>query len=86
MTIWGKAFWQSTLERAIRTAAGALLALVAVAGFSPRTADWIDIAITVALATGVSVLLAIAGNATSKSGPSFTNSEQVVPPLPQPDP
>lgn len=85
MTIWTKAFWMATLERAIRTAAGALLALVAVAGFSPRTADWMDIGLTVGVATLISVLLAIVGNTVSKNGPAIMDSEQVVPPEPQPE-
>lgn len=78
MSAWGKDFWIATAERAGRTAAGALLALVAVAGFSPRTADWIDIAITVGLATLISVLFAITSNGVTKSGPALTDSEQIV--------
>ena len=84
LTIWTAGFWKATGERAVRTAAGALLALVAVAGFSPRTADWTDIAITVGLATVISVLFAISSNGVTKSGPALTDSEQVVPPQPQP--
>jgi protein involved in polysaccharide export with SLBB domain len=84
LTIWTADFWKATGERAIRTAAGALLALVAVAGFSPRTADWADIFITVGLATCISVLMAITSNGISRTGPALTDSEKVMPPEPQP--
>jgi hypothetical protein len=84
LTIWTPDFWKATGERAIRTAAGALLALITVAGFSPRTAAWTDIFIAVGLATLVSVLLAVISNGVTKNGPALTNSEQVVPPQPQP--
>jgi hypothetical protein len=85
VTIWTKEFWVATGERIIRTAAGALLALLIVDGFDVRDADWADIAATVGLASLISLLMAITSNAVSKSGPALTDSEQVVPPLPQPD-
>jgi hypothetical protein len=69
----------------VRTIAGALIALVTVAGFSPRTADWVDIFITAGLAAFVSLLFAILSNGVGKSGPALTESEKVVPPLPQPE-
>jgi hypothetical protein len=85
VTIWTRGFWKATSERVIRTVAGALIALVTVAGFSPRTADWLDIAATVGLAALVSLLFAILSNGVGKSGPALTESEQVIPPLPQPE-
>ena len=85
MTIWTRGFWMATGERVIRTVAGALIALVTVAGFSPRTADWVDIFITAGLAAFVSLLFAILSNTATKSGPALTESEQVIPPLPQPE-
>lgn len=85
MTYWSMDFWKATAERVIRTIAGALIALVTVAGFSPKTADWGDIFITAGLAAFVSLLFAIASNGVSKSGPALTDAEQVVPPLPQPE-
>jgi hypothetical protein len=79
-SIWSGAFWRATIERIIRTAAGALLALVIVDGFDLLAADWVGILSTVGLAALVSLLMAITSNAATKSGPALTDSEQVVPP------
>jgi len=86
MTIWTVDYWKATLERVIRTAAGALLALLIVDGFDLREADWAAIGATVGLAALISLLMAITSNAVTKSGPALTDSEQVVPPEPQPKP
>ena len=84
MTIWTPDFWKATAERILRTAAGALAAVVITDGFDFLSADWRGILSTVGLASLVSLLLALASNASTRSGPAFTHSEQVVPPEPQP--
>jgi len=83
--VWNLNFWKATAERVIRTVVGALISLLIVDGFDLRDADWADIAATVGLAALISLLFAISSNVATKSGPALTDSEQVVPPLPQPE-
>jgi hypothetical protein len=84
LTYWSKDFWLATLERVVRTAAGAMLALIIVDGFDLLTADWVGILSAITVASLISLLMAISSNGVTKSGPALTDSEQVIPPLPQP--
>jgi hypothetical protein len=91
--IWTTEFWKATAERAIRTACqAALLVLVgdtyAYVRLDAFGIDWVR-AIGFFLGGALlSILFSIAGNATSKTGPSFGNTEIVQPAvkLPNDDP
>ena len=84
MTIWTPAFWRATAERIIATIVGALIAVLTADGFDVLSVDWPGILTTIGLAGLVSLLKAILANVATQTGPSLTNSEQVVPAEPQP--
>lgn len=88
MTIWTAAFWKALAERVLSTFVqafgGALLAALIDASTSKDGISWNVILLGAALAGGLAVLKNLFANAVTKTGPSLTNSEQVVPPEPQP--
>lgn len=86
MNIWTKAFWAATVERAVKTLAQTALAVIVTAGVSSvLDVDWVQVASASALAAVISILTSITSNAVTKTGPSFTDSEQVVPTTPAKD-
>lgn len=90
LTIWTREFWQASAERAIRTAAQAALLqigadVVEAIQLNVLNVDWSLLAGFAGGGAVLSLLMSIAGNAKTRSGPSFTDAEQVVPPLPQPE-
>jgi hypothetical protein len=88
--IWTAEFWKATAERALRTAAqAAILVLVGEAYESAQVnaldLDWLRV---LGFALGgalLSALTSLAGNAVSKSGPSFGDTEVVQPAIQLPD-
>lgn len=88
-SIWTGAYWKAVVERILWTfvqaLGGALLAVVTAEGFDWETADWRRALIGAAIAAGIATLKGLVANAVTKTGPSTTNAEQVVPPLPQPE-
>ena len=84
MTIWTPDYFKSLAERVLASAVGALLAFFAVEGFDPRTADWSMILTATGVAAAVSLLKGLLANVATKTGPSLTDSEQVIPFEPQP--
>lgn len=85
LTIWSKDTWKAIAERVVSTTVQALIAVLTADGFDLINANWKDIGIIVGTAALLSFLKSILANAATKTGPSFTNSEQVSPPLPQPE-
>ncbi len=89
--IWTAEFWKATAERALRTAAqAAILVLVGDVYQSVQldafAVDWLR-ALSFALGGAIlAVLFSIAGNAASKSGPSFGDTEVVQPAVQLPNP
>lgn len=89
--IWTAEFWKATAERALRTAAqAAILVLVGEAYESAQInaldLDWLRV---LGFALGgalLSVLTSLAGNAVSKTGPSFGDTEIVQPAVQLPNP
>ena len=79
MTIWTAAFWQATAERVISSIAGGALAVIGADVFGVVHADWAGIASVAAGAGVVSLLKALAANATTGNGPSMTNAEKLEP-------
>lgn len=80
--MWTKRFWKATAERAIKTAAQALVVLAGGdAVFDAFKFDWAT-AGGVALGAGVlSVCTSLASMAISGSGPSLTNDEVLAGPV-----
>lgn len=85
MTIWTKDFWLALFERVVATFVQVLLAVIAVDGFDFVQADWREILATAGIAAGVAFLKGLLANLATRTGPGLTDSEQVVPPLPQPE-
>ena len=85
LTIWTRDFWSATAERVLMTAAQVLIAVLTADGFDLIAANWRDIGVMVGTAALLSLLKSVAANAATRTGPSLTNSEQVIPPLPQPE-
>jgi hypothetical protein len=71
--IWTKAFWQGAAERAIKTAAQTLVALLAVSTTGLIGVDWAGAGSVVALAAILSVVTSI-GNADFTAGDSTPGS------------
>ncbi len=61
-------FWLDTLERAIKTAAQTLLALVGVNVTDVASLNWQEMAITTAVSTGLSVLTSIVSSGIGEPG------------------
>lgn len=74
------AFWRSTAERALKTLAQSLIAILAVGQTNILTVDWTQAAAVALTATLLSVLSSIASVGVGNYGPSLVN-EAVVPPM-----
>ena len=65
--LWTKQFWLGAAERAIKTIAQALVAVLGVAGTGLLTVDWVA-ALSVAGAAGLASLLTSIGSADHVAG------------------
>lgn len=65
--IWAKQFWLGAAERAIKTIAQSLVAVLGVAGTGLLTVDWVA-ALSVAGAAGLASLLTSIGSAEHVAG------------------
>lgn len=75
--MWSSSFWKATAERALRTFAQALAALIGAGAVNIIDIDWpasIGIAATAAL---LSVLTSIGANEVGSPGPSFGLEEEL---------
>lgn len=70
-------FWAASTERAVKTAAQTAIALIGTDQAGILNLDWAQIGSVVATAVVLSMLTSIAGDATSKNGPSFVRSEGI---------
>jgi hypothetical protein len=86
MTIWTVDFWKATAERVLATALQVLVTMVTIDGLEVIVTDWKGIGIAVGSAAALSLIKSVLANVATKNGPSLTDSEQVIPPLPQPEP
>ena len=66
--LWTKRFWLGAAERAIKTVAQSLVAVLGVAGTGLLTVDWVA-ALSVAGAAGLASLLTSIGSAEHVAGP-----------------
>lgn len=73
--IWTKEFWQATLERAIKTFAQSLAALLTGDAVGILDADWGQSASVAAMATILSILSSVGSSGIGNSGPSLSHSE-----------
>lgn len=74
--MYSKQFWIDAIERAIRTFAQAVLAVISVNGTTLLNADWKGIGAAGVLAALVSILMSIVASGTgSDKSASFLNKE-----------
>lgn len=78
--MWTASFWKATGERAIRTLAQTLIAILAVGQTTILTVDWQQAGAVAATATILSVLTSIVASGVGNTGPSFAN-EAIIPPV-----
>lgn len=76
------AFWRATAERAVKTFAQALAALLVADGTDLLTTNWGDRLSVAGMAAVVSVLTSVASSATG-AGPSLGNAETLNPAAPE---
>jgi Putative lactococcus lactis phage r1t holin len=65
--MWTAQFWKDSIERAVKTAAQSLLALVAVFNIADASAAWQDYLIGVGIAVGLSFLTSILSSLSGSS-------------------
>lgn len=75
------AFWSAALERAVKTFAQAVLAVVGVAGLTPADVDWQQVLLGGAIGALASLLTSIASAPVGNVGPSLS-AEVLTPPAP----
>ena len=79
-----KAFLLATLERAVKTFAQGLAALLVADGTDLLTTNWGDRLSVAGMAAVVSVLTSVASGTLGSSGPSLGNAETLNPAAPEP--
>ena len=79
-----KAFLLATLERAVKTFAQGLAALLVADGTNLLTTNWGDRLSVAGMAAVVSVLTSVASGSFGSSGPSLGNAETLNPAAPEP--
>jgi hypothetical protein len=79
-----KAFLLATLERAVKTFAQGLAALLVADGTDLLTTNWGDRLSVAGMAAVVSVLTSVASGAVGQPGPSLANAETLNPAAPEP--
>lgn len=70
-------FWASTAERAVKTAAQTIIALIGTAQVGILALDWEQILSVTATAAVLSVLTSIVGDTALGNGPSFVKTEGI---------
>jgi hypothetical protein len=73
------AFWSAAVERAIKTAAQSVLAVLGVAAVTPADIDWKEALLTAGIGALASLLTSIASSGVGNAGPSLS-AEVLTPP------
>lgn len=76
-----KAFWGAALERAVKTFAQSVLAVVGIAGVTPADIDWKQALAVGGLGALASLLTSVVSAPVGNAGPSMA-SEVLSPPAP----
>lgn len=83
-TLFTKAFWEATTERAVRSFAASLLALITADGTDVIAAgDFLDKCGVAGMAAIVTVLICVGSSGFGAAGPAIGNSEVLSPPAPK---
>lgn len=78
--MYSSAFWKATFERAVKTLAQSLIAVLAVGQTTVLTVDWQQAGAVAVTATVLSVLTSIASSTAGNPGPSLASEELVAAP------
>lgn len=78
-SIWSAAFWTATAERAIRTFAQSLAAVLVAGATNLFDVDWPAALATAGLATLLAVLTAVAASGAGRPGPGITETTDRAP-------
>jgi len=73
-------FWKAAAERAVKTLAQTLIAILAVGQTTVLTVDWTQAAAVAATATLLSLLTSVASAGVGNPGPSLASEEVVAAP------
>ena len=76
-----KEFWAAAIERAVRTFAQSVLAVVGIAGVTPADIDWKQALAVGGLGALASLLTSVASAGVGNRGPSLA-TEELKPPAP----
>lgn len=78
-----RAFWTATIQRAARSFAASLVALLTAGGTGILATDWVNSLSTAGMAAVVTLLLCVTGETfTNGAGPAFGTVEITSPPAP----
>lgn len=78
MSIWTRAFWKATTERAVRTFAQAAGATLVGTGTGLIDTDWIGVLSVAGMAAVLAVLFAVGAGAATGTGPSLGSAETLA--------
>lgn len=73
--MWTAAFWKAAFERAVKTFAQALVAVMTADGFGLLDADWVARLSAAGMAAVLSLLVSIGSSGVGNSGPSLTSEK-----------
>jgi hypothetical protein len=73
-------FWGATGERAIKTFAQTILAVIGIAGVTPADVDWKQVLLAGGFGALASVLTSVASAGAGNPGPSLASEELTPPP------
>lgn len=73
--MWTAAFWKAAFERAVKTFAQALVAVMTADGFGLLDADWTARLSAAGMAAILSLLVSIGSSGVGNSGPSLTSEK-----------
>ncbi len=85
MTVWTWAWWKAALERALKTLAQTLIALIGAEQVNVISLDWANLLGIAATAALISVLTSLASAQFGNPGPSLADEDIVVTPKTGPD-
>ena len=78
--MYSSTFWKAAFERAVKTLAQSLIAVLAVGHTTILTVDWQQAGAVALTATALSLLSSVASATAGNPGPSLTSEELVTAP------
>ena len=82
--MWTAQFWKAAIERAVKTFAQTLLAVLSLDGLDWLSVNWGDTFLTAGIAAALSVLSSVVTGVATDGSPSMTDAEKLTPPAVEP--